>query len=139
MPTTTPRRSGPIRRAAALKALAEVLRGSRTPGSPGLGERLAAVPRMIAAGLRGTYPHLDISRVLFAALGVVYVLSPIDLVPELLLPLLGLGDDAFVGAWSLGALLSEAEAFLAWEAENRTRTTPSPGGDPRVVQGEVIG
>ena len=38
---------------------------------------------------------------------VVYVVSPIDLIPELL-PIIGVTDDIGVGAWLLGSLYAEA-------------------------------
>lgn len=117
MPTT-------IRRMAALKALAQALSGSRPPGAPGVGTRLAALPRMVAWGLAGRYPHLDARRLGLAALALLYVVSPVDLMPELFVPLLGLGDDAFVAAWMVGALLSETDAFLAWESGR----AGAPGG-----------
>ena len=42
---------------------------------------------------------------------------PIDLVPELLLPFLGLGDDALVIGWIAASLINETESFLTWERE----------------------
>jgi uncharacterized membrane protein YkvA (DUF1232 family) len=83
---------------------------------------------MLALGLFGRYPHLAKSRVGLAALGLVYLLSPVDLVPEIIVPLIGLGDDALVAAWIAGVLLSETETFLAWERRQG-----------RVVLGEVVG
>jgi uncharacterized membrane protein YkvA (DUF1232 family) len=82
---------------------------------------------MLAMGLTGRYPYLDKKRLALSVVALVYVLSPVDMVPELLVPLLGLGDDALVGAMLLGTVLSETEAFLAWEAD-RART----------VVGEVV-
>lgn len=120
-----------IRRMAALKALAQVLRGARAPGAPSVGARVSAFPRMISMGLSGRYPHLGTSRVALAALALLYVISPVDLVPELILPLVGLGDDAFVAAWLAGVVLSETDTFLAWE-----KAAGEPGA--RIVDGEVI-
>ena len=94
-------------------------------------ERLSALPRMLSMGLSGRYPHLATSRIVLAGLALLYVLSPVDLVPEILLPLIGLGDDAFVAAWLAGTLLSETEAFLAWE-----KVAADP--EVRVVVGDVI-
>jgi uncharacterized membrane protein YkvA (DUF1232 family) len=45
-----------------------------------------------------------------------YVVSPIDLIPEAFLLVAGLIDDAVVLAWLAGAVLSETERFLEWEA-----------------------
>ena len=45
-----------------------------------------------------------------------YIVSPLDAVPELILRCSsGLIDDAFVVTWLTGALLSETERFLEWE------------------------
>jgi len=108
--------------------LARALRSSGRPGTPGIGAHLAAVPRMLKLGLTGRYPGMGKSRLLFALLGVLYVVSPVDFMPEVLLGVFGLGDDAFVAAWVAGALLSETDAFLRWEAQD----------SPQVVVGEVI-
>lgn len=116
-----------VRRIAAIRALWRVLYTARRPGAVGLKGHLAAVPRMVTQGMTGRYPHLGRGRLGLAVLAVVYVLSPVDLVPELFLPLVGLGDDAVVLAWAFGAVLAETEAFLAWERDRG-----------RVVAGEVV-
>ena len=59
------------------------------------------------------------------------MVSPVDLIPELILPLIGLADDTLVVAWIAGALLAESETFLAWERENR----PAQGN---LVVGHVL-
>jgi uncharacterized membrane protein YkvA (DUF1232 family) len=46
-----------------------------------------------------------------------YVVSPVDLVPELLVPLIGLGDDALVIGWIAASLINETESFLRWERD----------------------
>jgi uncharacterized membrane protein YkvA (DUF1232 family) len=91
------------------------------PGTPGLGKRLAAVPRMIAATMRGEYDGKG--RLAMMALAGVYIVSPIDLVPELVLFILGLVDDAAVAIYFAGALMDETERFLEWERQ-RARTIP---------------
>jgi uncharacterized membrane protein YkvA (DUF1232 family) len=70
---------------------------------------------MLSSGFAGRYPHLAKGRVALALLALVYLVSPIDAVPELLIPILGFGDDAIVAAWLAGVVLSEAETFLDWE------------------------
>jgi uncharacterized membrane protein YkvA (DUF1232 family) len=117
-----------VRRITAMKALWDALRGAQRPGAPSVWERFSALPRMLVQGITGRYPHLAKARVGLAALAVLYVVSPVDLVPELLLPILGLGDDALVVAWLAGTLLAESEAFLSWEKDQS-----------RVIVGEVVG
>jgi uncharacterized membrane protein YkvA (DUF1232 family) len=116
------------RRVAALTMLWRAVHASRRPGAPGIAAQLAAVPRMLALGFSGRYSGLSKSRILLAALGLLYVLSPVDIMPEVLLGPFGLGDDALVTAWIVGALLGETDAFLRWETS----------GASRVVVGEVV-
>lgn len=114
-------------RIAALTVFWRALRTARRPGAPGIGAQLASVPRMLGAGFSGRYSGLAWTRILGALVGVLYIVSPVDFVPEVLLGVFGLGDDAFVAAWVVGALLGETDAFLRWEAEQR-----------RVVVGQVL-
>jgi uncharacterized membrane protein YkvA (DUF1232 family) len=100
-----------------------------------VGEQLAAVPALVRATLSGRYPGLQRSRLALMALAVVYIVSPIDLVPEAALMLLGLGDDAVVLAWLSGALLSETQAFIDWE---RTHEPGRARDGDRVVPGDVL-
>lgn len=84
-------------------------------GGPGVGRRLGAVPRLLRARFRGQYQGLTWGRLVALGVGVVYILSPIDLVPEAFLLVFGLGDDGVALAWVAGAVLDEAERFLDWE------------------------
>jgi uncharacterized membrane protein YkvA (DUF1232 family) len=106
-------------RRAALAALWSALRASRD-GRP-LGARLRALPRLISATVAGRYDGR--ARLLGMVLAVVYIVLPVDLVPELLLGPLGLVDDSFVAVWLAGAVLSETERFLVWE-RGRPRVAP---------------
>jgi uncharacterized membrane protein YkvA (DUF1232 family) len=45
----------------------------------------------------------------------VYIVSPVDLVPEGLFTVFGLADDAMLVAWLASALVNDTEAFLHWE------------------------
>lgn len=97
-------------------------------GSPGIGRRLAALPRLIRASLRGEYDGG--ARLLLIAAASLYVISPLDAIPELFTAFIGLIDDAFVVTWLTGALLAETERFLEWEK--------TQGRGPQVVRGEVV-
>lgn len=124
---------GRTSRTAAFVALFRALRSSSHPGEPGIGERLRAVPRLVSATLTGRYPGTTRGQLGLLALAVLYVVSPIDLVPEAFIPFFGFADDAFVITWLAGRLLGETESFLRWErAEPRGRT------EDDVVQGDVI-
>jgi uncharacterized membrane protein YkvA (DUF1232 family) len=108
-------------RKAALTALWTALRASRR--GPSLGTRLAAIPRMIGAIVTGRYDGK--ARLAGMAVAGAYIVSPLDLIPDWFAPLFGLGlvDDAGVALWLAGAVLSETERFLVWEAE-RAKVIP---------------
>lgn len=109
----------------ALVTLGSAVRAAMRPGSASLRERVGAVPRMIRATLRGEYAGLRGSTVGGLLAGLLYVVSPVDLVPEAVLPLLGLADDAVVLTWIAAALVTSTEDFLAWE---RGRSRPRDAG-----------
>ena len=98
------------------------------PGTPGIGRRVSAIPRMIRATLRREYDGGF--RLFLMAAASLYIISPIDAIPELFTAFIGLIDDAFVATWLTGTLLAETERFLEWEK--------SMGRGPRVVPGHVV-
>ena len=75
---------------------------------------------MLRGALSGQYPALSRGRLGLIVLALAYLVSPIDLVPEAFLALLGLTDDAVVALWLGGAFLAETERFLEWEREQPT-------------------
>jgi uncharacterized membrane protein YkvA (DUF1232 family) len=120
------------------RTLATAVRTATRPGSPGLGERMAALPRLVRATLRGDYAGTTKGRLFMIAAALAYVVSPFDLVPEAFLTVFGLADDAMVVSWIAASLVNETESFLAWErsgdavrAQARTPHDTVPG---RVVR-----
>jgi uncharacterized protein DUF1232 len=109
--------AGALRRRMAWTALLRVFK----PGTPGLGRRLAAIPRMIGATMRGEYDGGG--RLALMGLSAAYIISPIDAMPEAIFLVFGLLDDAAVAAYLAGALLDETERFLEWEKQ-RARIIP---------------
>lgn len=105
------------RRIAAFTALWRAITQARAPGAPGVASRLRALPRLFGGALSGRYPGLGRGRLALFAAAVVYLVSPVDVVPELLLSVFGLGDDAVVALWLGGAFLVETNRFLGWERE----------------------
>ncbi len=113
--------------------VASVLRASRRPGGPGIAERVQAVPRLVRSTLEGTYAGTTLRRLGLVAAAVAYVASPVDLLPEAVLPVLGAADDAVVITWAVKAFFEETDRFIAWEAAQgpHLRATPGPGTSPR--------
>lgn len=104
---------------AALGLIAREARSATTLGAPSLMSRLLSLPRLIRGVVSGEYPGASAGRLIAMAAALLYVLSPIDLVPEAVVPLLGFADDAVLIAWLAASLNRETEAFLGWERMRR--------------------
>ncbi|MEV0613376.1 YkvA family protein [Nonomuraea sp. NPDC050404] len=98
------------RAAAAWRTYQEVTK----PGSPKLMTRVRAIPRMVGAVMRGQYEGMGKSKLAMLGLGVVYLVSPIDLVPEFLM-VIGVADDFGVFLWLMGSLLGESGRYVQHE------------------------
>ncbi|MDN5790650.1 MAG: DUF1232 domain-containing protein [Micrococcales bacterium] len=124
-----------MRRLSRIKVVAtaaSVVRASTRPGAPGLVERAHAVPRLVRATLTGTYVGITRRRLGMVAAAVVYVASPLDLLPEAFLPIIGLTDDAIVISWALRVFIEETDRFLAWEQGQGIRPVAPTGWEARV-------
>ena len=100
---------------AGLLGVARALHAAKRPGGPGLGEQLSAVPRMVGASVQGRYDGLSRGRLAMIVMLLLYVISPIDFLPEGFLLVFGLVDDAAIAAVIAGWLLGEADNYLTWE------------------------
>ena len=107
--------SGSLRRKSRMAAAAKIVREANKPGSPSMGKRIAAIPRMIKASASGQYRGLSRLKLALMAAGVAYIVSPVDAVPELLFFVFGLVDDVAVAATVVAALFAETDDFLEWE------------------------
>ncbi len=97
------------------RTFVEAARSVIRPGSPGLPARFASIPRLVRASAGGEYTGTSRWRLVLIGGAALYLVSPIDLIPELVVPVLGLADDAVVLSWLAAALVTETERFLAWE------------------------
>ena len=79
-------------------------------------ERARALPRLLREARRGTYADLPKSRMALWALALVYLVSPIDILPDLL-PIIGVTDDAGVAVWLLTSVSTAAGLYLRRERE----------------------
>lgn len=73
--------------------------------------RFAAIPAMISSAWRRSDRGVSRSQTVLWLVAVVYLVSPIDLIPELL-PVIGFTDDIGLAAWLLGSLYAEAGNYL---------------------------
>ena len=107
------------RRGGALRLVWRTLREGTRPGTPGVAARLRSLPALTRDSTVGGYRGPGRHRLAWSAVGLAYLLSPVDAAPEALLPLLGLLDDGVVAAWVAGSLLMATEDYAAWRAAAR--------------------
>lgn len=111
-----PARTTTTARLATAKAFARAVRTASRPGSAGVMTRLAAMPRLVSAVRRREYLGASNGQVLGLLGAALYVASPVDVLPEGLLGVFGIGDDAMLLAFAASAFVNLTEDFLAWEA-----------------------
>lgn len=75
---------------------------------------LPLLVRLLKAWKRGRYHGLSLRTLASLAIAVIYVLSPIDMIPDFI-PGIGLIDDAAVLTLLLHSMAQELAAFRAWE------------------------
>jgi uncharacterized membrane protein YkvA (DUF1232 family) len=107
-----------LRRRMAFIALLRLFR----PGTPGIGRRFAAIPRMIRATLRREYDGGG--RLSLMAAATIYLVSPLDFLADVLFLVIGIVGDAALVTWLFGALMDETERFLNWERQRRDAAQP---------------
>ncbi|TDD58265.1 DUF1232 domain-containing protein [Kribbella antibiotica] len=77
-------------------------------------ERARALPRLIRAARSGAYGELPKSRMTLWVFALVYLISPIDILPDLL-PVIGVTDDAGVLVWLLTSVSTAAGLYINHE------------------------
>ncbi|MGW5192492.1 YkvA family protein [Kribbella sp. NPDC004138] len=87
-------------------------------------DRAKALPRLLRDVRRGTYADLPKSRTFLWVLALVYLVSPIDILPDLL-PIIGVTDDAGVAVWLLTSVSTAAGLYLRKEREQLPHQSPS--------------
>ena len=93
-------------------------------------DRAKALPRLIRAARQGTYGELPQRRMFYWVLALVYLVSPIDILPDLL-PILGVTDDAGVAVWLLTSVSTATGLYLHHERERLPGREPGRGGASR--------
>lgn len=78
-----------------------------------LKQDLQTLLRMLRASGEGTYHQLSKKNVVLAGLGVLYLVSPLDVIPDFLPG--GFADDAAVIGFVIKKIRGELVAFEAWE------------------------
>jgi uncharacterized membrane protein YkvA (DUF1232 family) len=82
-------------------------------------EQFMILGRLVRAYALGQYRAVPWKTVLKITAALVYFISPIDLLPDLL-PITGLTDDFGVLLWVYNSVSGEIEKFLTWEKSRFT-------------------
>lgn len=82
-------------------------------------EKISAFFRMIPLMLRGDYKPKKKRNLLIAVAAVAYLISPLDIIPELVFGPIGLIDDFAILLFAVRKLEKEVMNFLAWEDEQK--------------------
>ncbi|GAA0916230.1 YkvA family protein [Nonomuraea longicatena] len=95
------------------------------PGTPGVLTRVRAIPRLIKSVMRGDYAGMGKGKLALMAMGLVYLISPIDAVPDFLV-LIGVVDDFGVLLWLVASMLGESGRYVDWERKVIPGSTTPP-------------
>lgn len=98
-----------------LAAAAALLAQPRTSVG-GLRDDAATLIRLVREVLRGGYRKLPKRTLVAMVAALIYLVSPLDLLPDVL-PLLGFVDDAAVLFWVVRQVRRDLEEFRGWERE----------------------
>ncbi|KQT23879.1 hypothetical protein ASG22_07585 [Chryseobacterium sp. Leaf405] len=98
----------------------------------GFVKKIPDIFRMVKMWRKGDYPVKSLDIIL-PLLGLLYVISPIDLLPEIAVPVIGVLDDLAVLSITIPKLIREVDKFLLWEAEQKFST-----GNTKIIDAEII-
>ena len=76
--------------------------------------KFSILGRLLKAYAQGRYQQIQWKSILLIIAAIIYFISPIDLLPDLL-PITGLTDDLGVLLWVYNTVNTEIEKFLTWE------------------------
>jgi uncharacterized membrane protein YkvA (DUF1232 family) len=76
--------------------------------------RLMSLFRLVSAWATGEYREVPTKTILLAIAAVIYLLMPLDLIPDFI-PFAGYLDDASVIAYVFKSLSDDLDRFIAWE------------------------
>jgi len=91
-------------------------------------ENLQLLTKMIKAAMAGEYKGIPTSTIVGGIAVLIYFLTPIDLIPDVI-PVLGLLDDAALLAWFMASIKSELDRFKEWESTKAAAPKNAPHTD----------
>lgn len=93
-------------------------------------QKIPVIIRMIKSAMQKDGYRPQFKNVILPGLVFVYLISPIDIIPDWI-PVIGMLDDLALLAFAIPLLVTEAENFIAWEASKKS-------GSGRIEEAEII-
>ncbi|VXB51124.1 conserved hypothetical protein [Chryseobacterium sp. 8AT] len=87
--------------------------------------------RMVNMWRKGNYPVKSMDLIL-PLVGLLYVISPIDIIPDFII-VAGVLDDLAVLSLAIPKLIREVDKFLLWEAEQKYSTNGA-----KIIDAEIV-
>lgn len=103
----------------------------RAFGKNGLFAKLPHLIRMVKAAKKGEY-KMDIKSILIPSITILYILSPLDIIPDAI-PVIGALDDLGLLALTIPLVIKELDRFMAWEQEQKNKTNNN-----KIIDAEII-
>lgn len=97
----------------------------------GFVKKIPDIFRMVNMWRKGAYPVKSMDLIL-PLVGLLYVLSPIDIIPDFIV-VVGVLDDLAVLSLAIPKLIREVDKFLIWEAEKKYSTDST-----KIIDAEVL-
>ena len=92
-------------------------------------KKIPVIVRMVKSIMsKGGYKP-EFKNVVLPALVLVYLVSPLDFIPDWI-PVIGVFDDLALIAFAMPMLISEAEKFIAWVITNKSTS--------QILEAEII-
>ena len=97
--------------------LGTVISKMQSDGSGGTFQKIKTKVKNLGLLLRhyanGSYRHVETKHIIFILAGMIYFLSPVDLIPDIL-PLVGFADDIALFSFIYNSVSKELEKFEIW-------------------------
>lgn len=93
-------------------------------------KKIPVMIRMVKSIMSKNGYKPEFKNVILPALVMVYLISPLDFIPDWI-PVIGVFDDIALLAFAMPMLIAEAEKFIAWEASLKS--------DFNAIEAEIIG
>lgn len=79
---------------------------------------ITALIRLVRAYVQGNYKDVPWQTIVLATAGLIYFVSPIDLIPDAI-PIVGFLDDAAIISFVVASIKLDLDNFLEWENDQR--------------------